>query len=172
MLDSTTKTTTAKSASPQTGLYQAFRAVAEKGIAQAKECSRRSAPRRLKPYLIKNSFSTAVKGAQDYNAKIIEFVQTNTKATVDFVQDCGCEIAFRVLSNRRTDQSRRESESCPADHVTLRHRPKKVTLANVEPLRPASPRHSASPLEPTRTKLQRSSQPGQMPGLLAEGRWL
>ena len=36
--------------------------------------------------LIKDSYSTAVKGAQDYNTKFIEFAQNNTKAAFDFVQ--------------------------------------------------------------------------------------
>jgi hypothetical protein len=35
---------------------------------------------------IKNSYSTAVKGMQDYNNKIIEFTHANTNAAFDFVQ--------------------------------------------------------------------------------------
>ena len=36
--------------------------------------------------LIKNSYSTAIKGLQDYNNKIIEFAHLNTNAAFDFVQ--------------------------------------------------------------------------------------
>ena len=36
--------------------------------------------------LTKNSYSTAVKGMQDYNNKIIEFAHANTNAAFDFVQ--------------------------------------------------------------------------------------
>jgi len=36
--------------------------------------------------LIKNSYSKAVKGMQDYNNKIIEFAHANTNAAFDFVQ--------------------------------------------------------------------------------------
>ena len=36
--------------------------------------------------LIKNSYSTVAKGAQDYNNKIIEFTRTNTNTTFDFLQ--------------------------------------------------------------------------------------
>ena len=36
--------------------------------------------------LIKNSYSTAVTGVQDYNNKIIEFAQANTNTAFDFVQ--------------------------------------------------------------------------------------
>jgi hypothetical protein len=36
--------------------------------------------------LIRNSYSTAVKGMQDYNNKIIEFARANSNAAFDFVQ--------------------------------------------------------------------------------------
>jgi hypothetical protein len=34
---------------------------------------------------MKNSFSTAVKGVQDYNTKFIEFAQANIETSLDFV---------------------------------------------------------------------------------------
>ena len=36
---------------------------------------------------LRYSYSTAVKGAQEYNTKFIEFAQNNTKAAFDFVQE-------------------------------------------------------------------------------------
>ena len=36
--------------------------------------------------ITKNCYSTAIKGAQDYNNKLIEFTQANTKAAFDFAQ--------------------------------------------------------------------------------------
>ena len=36
--------------------------------------------------VMKNSPSTALKGMQDYNSKVIEFSQANTKSYVEFVQ--------------------------------------------------------------------------------------
>ena len=36
--------------------------------------------------LIKDSYSTAIKGAQEYNTRFIEFAQNNTKAAFDFIQ--------------------------------------------------------------------------------------
>src|SRR4249919_3020719 len=79
MLDSTTKTMTAKSASsPKLDATQAFRATAEQGSAQAKEAfEKMSAATAEATDLIKNSCATAVKGAQDYNTKFIEFAQNN-----------------------------------------------------------------------------------------------
>jgi phasin len=36
--------------------------------------------------LVKNGYLTAVKGTHDYQTKILEFTQTNTKAAFDFTQ--------------------------------------------------------------------------------------
>ena len=88
MLDLTTKTTMTKPAnSPKVDVTQAFRATTETGTAQAKEAFEKvSAATAETGDLIKNSISTAVNGAHDYNTKVIEFAQTNTKAIFDFVQ--------------------------------------------------------------------------------------
>jgi phasin len=88
MLDSTNKTTTATPAnSPKTDATQAFRARAESGSARAKEAfEKMSAARAEATALIENSCSTAVKGAKDYNTKLIEFANANTEAAFAFAQ--------------------------------------------------------------------------------------
>ena len=136
MLDSTTKTTTAKPASSsKVDATQAFRATAEKGTAQAKEAFEKvSAATAEGTDLIKNSFSTAVKGAQDYNAKVIEFVQTNTKATVDFVQKLSGVKSPSEFIELSTDHSRTQFETLTEQTKELAALAQKVTLANVEPL--------------------------------------
>jgi len=137
MLDSTTKTTTAKSASSsKLDATQAFRATAEKGTAQTKEGFEKvSAATAEATDLIKNSFSTAVKGAQDYNAKVIEFVQTNTKATVDFVQKLSGVKSPSEFIELSTDHSRTQFETLTEQTKELAALAQKVTLANVEPLK-------------------------------------
>ena len=118
MLDSTTKTATAKPASsPKLDATQAFRATAEATD------------------LIKNSFSTAVKGAQDYNTKVIEFVQTNTKATVDFVQQLSGVKSPSEFIELSTDHSRTQFETLTEQTKELAALAQKVTLATVEPLK-------------------------------------
>jgi phasin len=137
MLDSTTKTTTAKSASSsKLDATQAFRATAEKGTAQAKEAFEKvSAATAEATDLIKNSFSTAAKGAQDYNTKVIEFVQTNTKATVDFVQKLSGVKSPSEFIELSTDHSRTQFETLTEQTKELAALAQKVTLANVEPLK-------------------------------------
>ena len=78
-MDRPTKTTTEAA--------QAFAATAEKGSAQAKEAfEKMSANTAESAELMRTSYSTAIKGAQDYNNKVLEFAQANTKAAMDFVQ--------------------------------------------------------------------------------------
>ena len=137
MLDSTTKTTTAKPASSsKLDATQVFRATAEKGTAQAKEAFEKvSAATAEATDLIKNSFSTAVKGAQDYNTKVIEFVQTNTKATVDFVQQLSGVKSPSEFIELSTDHSRTQFETLTEQTKELAALAQKVTLATVEPLK-------------------------------------
>ena len=137
MLDSTTKTTTTKPASsPRMDATQAFRATAENGSAQAKEAfEKMSAATTEASALIKNSYSTAVKGAQDYNTKVIEFAQTNTEAALDFVQKLSgvkSPSDFFVLS---TEHSRKQFETLTEQTKELAALAQKVTLATVEPLK-------------------------------------
>ena len=105
MLDSSTKTTTTNPVgSSRTEGTQAFRAMADNGSARAKETfEKMSAATADATTLMKDSYSTAVKGAQDYNTKFIEFARANTEATFEFAKNCRIEIAFRVF--RIVDQS-------------------------------------------------------------------
>jgi phasin len=116
MLDSTTKTTTAKPASSsKIDAPQAFRATAEKGTAQAQEAFEKvSAATAEATDLMKNSYSMAVKGVQDYNNKVIEFAQANTKAALDFVQKLSGVKSPSDFIELSTDHSREQFETLPA----------------------------------------------------------
>ena len=137
MMDSTTKTTTAKPASsPKMDVTQAFRATAEKGSAQAKEAFEKvSAATAEATDLIKNSYSTAVKGAQDYNNKVIEFAQANTEAARDFVQKLSGVKSPSDFIELSTDHSRKQFETLTEQTKELAALAQKVTLATVEPLK-------------------------------------
>ena len=137
MLDSTTKTTTAKPASfSKVDATQAFRATAEKGTAQAKEAFEKMSTATAEATdLIKNSYSTAVKGAQDYNNKVIEFAQANTKAALDFVQKLSGVKSPSDFIELSTDHSREQFETLTEQTKELAALAQKVTLAAVEPLK-------------------------------------
>lgn len=136
-MDSTTKATTTKPASsPKMDATQAFRATAEKGSAQAKEAfEKMSGATAEATDLIKNSYSTAVKGAQDYNTKVIEFAQANTEAALDFVQKLSGVKSPSDFIELSTDHSRKQFETLTEQTKELAALAQKVTLATVEPLK-------------------------------------
>lgn len=137
MLDSTAKTTTTKPAnSPRADAIQAYRAAAENGHAKAKEAfEKMGAATAEATDLIKNSYSIAVKGAQDYNTKVNEFAQTNTKVTLEFVQKLlGVKSPSDVIG-LSTEHSRKQYETLSEQAKELAALAQKVTLATVEPLK-------------------------------------
>jgi phasin len=137
MLDSTNKTTTTKPASsPRTDALQAYRATAEHGTTQAKEAfEKMSAATAEATDLIKSSYSTAVKGAQEYNAKVNEFAQTNTKVALEFVQNLlGVKSPSDVIE-LSTEHSRKQYETLSDQAKELAALAQKVTVATLEPLK-------------------------------------
>ena len=137
MMDSTTKTMTAKPASsPKMDATQTFRATAENGSVQVKEAfEKMSAATAEATAQIKDSYSTAVKGAQDYNAKLFEFAQNNTKAAIEFVQKLSGVKSPSDFFELSTDHSRKQFETLTEQTKQLAALAQKVTLATVEPLK-------------------------------------
>jgi phasin len=137
MLDSKTKTTTAKPASsPRMDATQAFRATAENGSAHAREAfEKMSSGTAEAAALIKNSYSTAVKGAQDYNTKLIEFAQTNTESAFAFAQKLFGVKSPSDFIELSTEHSHKQFETLTEQTKELAALAQKVTLATVEPLK-------------------------------------
>ena len=132
-MSETTKNTTAKPTSySKMDATQAFRATAENGSAQVERMSAATAEATA---LIKDSYSTAVKGAQDYNAKLFEFAQNNTKAAIEFVQKLSGVKSPTDFIELSTDHSRKQFESLTEQTKELAALAQKVTLATVEPIR-------------------------------------
>ena len=122
--------------SPKKDATQAFRATTEKGTAQTKEAFEKvSAVTAEANDLAKNSFSTAIKGAQDYNAKVIEFAQANAEASLDFVQKLSGVKSPSDFIELSTDHSRKQFETLTEQTKELAALAQKVTLATVEPLK-------------------------------------
>ena len=126
MLDSTNKT----------DATQAFRAAAENGSAQAKEAfEKMSAATTEATALIRNSYSTAVKGAQDYNTKFIEFAQTNTEAAFDFAQKLWSVKSSSDFIELSAKHSREQFDILTEQTKELAALAQTVTSATVEPLK-------------------------------------
>ena len=123
----------ATAGSPRRDATQAFPG---NGSAQAKQAfEKMSAATGEAAALFKNSYATAVKGAQDYNNKVLEFAQTNTEAAFGFAQklsDVKSPSDFMELS---TEHSRTQFETLTEQTKELAALAQKVTLATTEPLR-------------------------------------
>jgi phasin len=132
-----TNTPPSKPASPtMTAAPQAFREMAEKGTTQAKETyEKMSAATAEATDLIKNSCSTAVKGAQDYNNKLLEFAQTNTNVAFDFAQKLLSVKSPSEFMELSTEQARKQFEALTEQTKELAALAQKVTLASTEPLK-------------------------------------
>ena len=85
--------------------------------------------------VIKNTYSTAVKGAQDYNNKLIEFTQANTNAAYDFVQKLSGVKSPSVFVELSTEHARKQSETLTEQTKQLAALAQKVMLATAEPLK-------------------------------------
>jgi len=136
-MDMTTETTATKPAGfPTKDAPQAFREIAQKGTTQAKETyEKMSAATTEAAELIKNSYSTALKGMQDYNNKIIEFAHANTNAAFDVVQKMSEVKSPSEVLELWTEHTRKQVETLTEQTKQLVALAKKVTLASTEPLK-------------------------------------
>jgi len=85
--------------------------------------------------LIKNSYSTAVKGMQDYNNKIIEFTHANTNAAFDFVQRMSGVKSPTAFLELWTEHARKQVETLTEQSKQLAALGQKVTRTTDEPLK-------------------------------------
>jgi phasin len=110
--------------------------MAENGSAQAKVAfEKMSAATAEATDLIKNSYSTAVKGTQEYNAKVIEFANDNTGATFAFAKKLsGVKLPSEFIE-LSTNRSREQFETLTEQTKELAALAQKVTLATAEPLK-------------------------------------
>jgi phasin len=125
-MDMKTKTTATKPAGfPKTDAPQSFREMAEKSSAATTEAAD----------LIKNGYSTAVKGVQDYNNKFIEFAHANSNAAFDFIQKLSGAKSPSAFVELSTEYARKQLETLTEQTKQLVALSQKVTLATAEPLK-------------------------------------
>jgi phasin len=85
--------------------------------------------------LIKNGYSTAVKGVQDYNNKFIEFAHANSNAAFDFIQKLSGAKSPSAFVELSTEYARKQLETLTEQTKQLVALSQKVTLATAEPLK-------------------------------------
>jgi phasin len=73
---------------PNTEMPEAFREMAEKGVAHVRDTNARAkAAYEQAADLLENTYATFAKGARDYNIKLIEIARTNTGAAFDYAHE-------------------------------------------------------------------------------------
>jgi phasin len=135
MMDSQTKTTK-PSGSSRADATQAFRETAEDGAAQVKAAfANASTAAADAATLMKDSYSRTIKGAQEYNTKVIEFAQANTKAAFDFAQELVGVKSPSEFFELSTNHSRKQFEKLTEQTKELATLAQKVTVATAEPVK-------------------------------------
>jgi phasin len=115
---------------------RAVHELAEKSATQAKETyEKMNAATTEAADLIKNSYSTAVKGVQDYNKKLVEFAHANTNAAFDFVQKLSGVKSPSAFIELSTEHARKQLETLTEQTTQLLALAQKATLATAEPLK-------------------------------------
>jgi phasin len=126
--------TTAKPKSPN--VSQRFRDGTDTSAERFKEVSENvGAAATEAANVMKNCCSTALKGMQDYNSKLIEFSQANTKSYVEFVQKLAGVKSPSEFVEIATDHGRSQLETVAEQAKQLAELAQKVTLATAEPLK-------------------------------------
>jgi phasin len=115
---------------------QKLRATAENSSAQVKQGIEKVTAATLETTAaLKNSCSTALLGAQNYNIKVIEFARNNTQATLDFMQKLSGVKSPSDMVDLSTDFSREQLQALAEQAKELTALAQKVTLESTEPLK-------------------------------------
>jgi phasin len=85
--------------------------------------------------LLKDSYATAVKGAQEYNSKVMEFAQTNSEAAFGFAQSLSGIKSPSDFITLSTEHSRKQIETLAEQSRELAALVQKISLASTEPLK-------------------------------------
>jgi phasin len=84
---------------------------------------------------IQNSYSTAAKGAQDYNNKLLQFAQANTNVAFDFAQRLLGVKSPSEFMQLATEHARKQFESLTEQTRELAALGQQVALTTTEPLK-------------------------------------
>ena len=125
--------TTTKSSGSSVNGPQVLREAVESTSAQAKEAfEKMNAATQEATNLMKDTYATAIARSQDYNAKIIEFAQTNTQAAFDFFQKLSSVRTPTEFFELSTSHSRRQLEVLSEQATELTSLAQKAAMSAAE----------------------------------------
>ena len=85
--------------------------------------------------LIKNSYSSAMKCAQDYNNKCIEIVHANTNAAFEYLQKLSSVQSPSAFAELSTEHARKQLETLAEQTRELTALAQKATAETTEPIK-------------------------------------
>ena len=132
---------TAKHAASSSGLPnmetpEAFREIADKGVADANATYEKAkVATEQAADLLKNTYATAAKGAADFNLKVLEIARTNTSTAFEYAQELFGAKSLPELVELSSAHARKQFEAMTTQTKELTELAVKVTAGIAEPLK-------------------------------------
>jgi len=114
----------------------AFREIAEKGLAQAKESyAKARAVAEDTTGILENTYANAAKGASDYGLKVIEIARANANTAFDFLGKVVAAKSLSELIELSTAQAREQFEASTEQLKELTALAQKIAAETAEPIK-------------------------------------
>jgi phasin len=121
---------------PKVEMPAAFRELAERGVAQAKDTyEKMKAAAEEATDMLETTYSTASKGASDYGLKVIEAARVNTNAAFDFANEMITAKSLSEVIELSSAHARKQFESFTAQSKELGALAQKVATETAEPIK-------------------------------------
>ena len=121
---------------PKFEIPAAFREFAEKGLTQAKEnYEKMKTAAEEATDMLEDTYTTAAKGAADYNLKVIEAARANTNAAFDYARELLDVKSFSEVIELSTTHARKHFEAVSEQTKELAALAQKVATETTEPLK-------------------------------------
>src|SRR5580658_7182285 len=121
---------------PKVEMPAAFREMAERGVAQAKDTyEKMKAAAEEATDVLETTYSTATKGASDYGLKVIEAARANTNAAFDFAGEIMAAKTLSEVVELTNAHARKQFESLSQQTKELGALAQKVATETAEPIK-------------------------------------
>jgi phasin len=121
---------------PKVEMPAAFRELAERGVAQAKDTyEKMKAAAEEATDVLETTYSTATKGASDYGLKVIEAARVNTNAAFDFAGELMAAKTLSEIVELSSTHARKQFEALTQQTKELNALAQKVATDTAEPIK-------------------------------------
>src|SRR5262245_52656676 len=121
---------------PKFEVPAAFREIAEKSVAQAKDnYEKMKAATEEATDLLEDTYTTAAKGTADYNLKVIEVARANANAAFDYARELAGVKSLSEIVELTTAHARKQFEALTEQSKELTALAQKVATDTAEPIK-------------------------------------